>query len=69
MSSKRIRAAERRWPDITVRARLAKHPKNYDDLVWVQCKGYRCLAFRDASGRWINFYNGQLLTDFIERLY
>jgi hypothetical protein len=43
-----------------------KHPKIYDDLVWVQCKGYRCLAFTDANGRWINFYTGKKLTDFIE---
>jgi hypothetical protein len=35
-------------------------------LVWVQCKGYRCMAYSDATGEWINFYTGQKITDFIE---
>ena len=43
----------------------AEHPKTYDDLVWVQCKGYRCLAFTDKCGKWINFYTGEKLTDFV----
>ena len=43
-----------------------KHPKTYDALVWVQCKGYRCLAFTDENGKWINFYTSKKLTDFIE---
>ena len=34
-------------------------------MVWVQCKGYRCLAFRDAQGKWVNFYSGEKLSDFI----
>ena len=44
----------------------AKHPKIYDDLVWVQCKGYRRMAFTDKSGKWINFYTGKKLTDFVK---
>jgi hypothetical protein len=36
------------------------------DLVWVQCKGYRCLAYRDATGKWINFYTGKELTGFFK---
>ena len=36
------------------------------DLVWVQCKEYRCLAYLDAAGRWINFYTGKKLTDFVK---
>ena len=43
-----------------------KHPETYDDLVWVQCKGYRCLAFTDATGQLINFYTGKKLTDFVK---
>ena len=35
-------------------------------LVWVQCKGYRCLAYADATGRWVNFYTGKALTDFVD---
>ena len=35
-------------------------------LVWVQCKGYRCLAYADVTGKWINFYTGKVLTDFVE---
>ena len=38
------------------------------ELVWVQCKGYRCMAYPDAAGRWINFYTGRALTDFVEVL-
>jgi hypothetical protein len=36
------------------------------DLAWVQCKGYRCLAYLDATGKWINFYTGEKLTDFVK---
>jgi hypothetical protein len=43
-----------------------KQPTTYVDLVWVQCKGYRCLAYTDTKGKWINFYTGKKLTDFIE---
>ncbi len=46
----------------------SKHPKTFDNLVWVQCKGYRCLAFTDESGEWRNFYTGKKLTDFIKVL-
>ena len=35
-------------------------------LVWVQCKGYRCLAYADATGKWINFYTGKVLNDFVD---
>jgi hypothetical protein len=44
----------------------AKHPKTYEDLVWVQCRGYRCLGFIDDKGKWINFYSGNELTDFVK---
>ena len=35
---------------------------NSGPLTWVQCHGYRCLAYRDARGRWMNFYTRTLLT-------
>ncbi len=39
---------------------------NYEDLVWVQCKGYRCLAYPDATGKWVNFYSDKKLTGFVK---
>jgi hypothetical protein len=39
---------------------------NQKELVWVQCKEYRCLAYLDATGKWINFYTGKKLTDFVK---
>ncbi|MGA9450676.1 MAG: hypothetical protein WBW41_04940 [Verrucomicrobiia bacterium] len=39
---------------------------NYPDLVWVRCKHYSCLAYVDATGKWINFYTGKKLTDFVK---
>ena len=36
------------------------------DLVWVQCKEYKCLAYWDETGKWINFYTGKKLTDFVK---
>ena len=36
------------------------------DLAWIQCKGYRCLAYLDKTGKWINFYTGKKLTDFVK---
>lgn len=34
-------------------------------LFWVQCKGHNCLAYTDAAGKWINFYTGKPLTNFV----
>jgi len=39
---------------------------NYTDLVWVQCQRYRCLAYLDATGKWINFYTGKKIPDFVK---
>jgi hypothetical protein len=36
------------------------------DLVWVQCKEFKCLAYLDETGKWINFYTGRKLTDFVK---
>jgi hypothetical protein len=36
------------------------------DLVWIQCKEFKCLAYLDATGKWINFYTGKKLTDFVK---
>ncbi len=39
---------------------------NHKELVWVQCKENRCLAYLDATGKWINFYTGKKLTEFVK---
>ena len=39
---------------------------NHKDLVWVQCKEYKCLAYLDEAGKWINFYTGKKLTGFVK---
>jgi hypothetical protein len=30
--------------------------------VWVQCPGYRCLAYQDGEGNWRTFFNGTVLS-------
>jgi len=30
--------------------------------VQVQCLNFRCLAFRDKEGRWLDYHNGKFLT-------
>jgi hypothetical protein len=52
-------------PDVqnkNARQERAKH-KN---LVWVQCENSRCLAYTNATGKWISFYTGKRLADFIK---
>lgn len=29
--------------------------------VHVQCEGFRCLAYRDKTGNWINYHSGEPL--------
>jgi hypothetical protein len=29
--------------------------------VHVQCEGFRCLAYRDKTGAWVNYHSGELL--------
>ena len=31
--------------------------------VWVQCPGFRCLAYRDGQGNWRTFFQGDVLAD------
>ncbi len=38
----------------------------FKDLVWVHCKEFRCLAYLDETGKWINFYTGKKLTGFVK---
>ena len=38
-------------------------------LKWVQCHGYRCLAYHDAKSRWVSFYTGKVLTDVVGLVY
>jgi hypothetical protein len=39
---------------------------NHNDLTWVQCKEFKCLAYLDETRKWINFYTGKKLKDFIK---
>jgi hypothetical protein len=63
---------QRRWILKSVGGNPAARPKNKaqpaanSPLVWVQCKGYRCLAYQNPAGKWINFYTGKVLADFVE---
>jgi len=38
---------------------------DHKDLVWVQCQEHRCMAYVGAAGKWINFYAGKKLKDFV----
>jgi len=38
-------------------------------LVWVQCKEYRCLAYQNAEGKWVNFYTNKVLLDFVDVIH
>jgi hypothetical protein len=29
--------------------------------VQVQCDGFRCLAYRNLNGKWVDYYTGKLL--------
>jgi hypothetical protein len=33
--------------------------------VWVQCPGFRCLAYQDVSGKWRTYSRGEVLADVI----
>ena len=28
----------------------------------VQCEGFRCLAYRDESGAWVDYHSGKLIS-------
>jgi len=62
----------RRWALKSVGGRQATRPKDKVQPaitslpVWVQCKGYRCLAYQHPKGKWMNFYTGKGLTDFVK---
>ena len=30
--------------------------------VQVQCEGFRCLAYRDDSGAWVDYHSGKLIS-------
>ena len=35
------------------------------DVVWVQCEGYRCMAYLDAKGQWVSFPTRKVLDDVV----
>jgi len=60
-----------------MRNRIRFHPKSSPisgqvstdkELVWVQFKEYKCLAYLDTTSQWINFYTGKKLTDFVKMI-
>jgi hypothetical protein len=61
------KSAQRKWLEEAINTRPHARPERPDyldatRLKWVQCQEFRCLAFLDEKGRWINFYNGKVLT-------
>ena len=57
-----------RLPDVeeainTGRNRKRESPSGLtiEQMSRVQCHGFRCIAYQDVKGRWINFYTGKLL--------
>ncbi len=34
--------------------------------VHVQCEGFRCLAYRDKSGAWVDYHSGELLKGHVQ---
>jgi hypothetical protein len=37
-------------------------------LVQVQCAGFRCMAYRDETGAWIDFHMGKPITGYVEEV-
>jgi hypothetical protein len=59
-------AMKRNWTSFLSQIRpTEKSGTDYKDLVWVQCEEYRCLAYFNADGKWINFYTGKQLKGFV----
>ena len=54
------------FQSLTENGPIRGRDSNHKDLVWVQCKEYRCLAYLDEAGKWMNFYTGKKLTDFVK---
>ena len=46
--------------------KLKESPGNHS--VWVQCEGFRCLAYLDGDGKWRNWINGEKLPNVIKIL-
>ncbi len=39
----------------------------FEDLVlWVKCRGCRCMVSLEESGKWINSYTGEKMKDFVK---
>jgi hypothetical protein len=46
--------------DMKQRQKAGKYP-SLTVPVQVQCEGFRCLAYRNENGEWVDYHNGQLL--------
>jgi hypothetical protein len=53
-------------PSLAKKSPISGVDPNHKELVWVQCKEFKCLAYLDEAGKWINFYTGKKLTDFVK---
>jgi hypothetical protein len=65
---------QRKWRQEAVGGRWASNPAQRphlepDQLIWVQCHGYRCVAYRNANGRWVNFYTGKVIAESVKPVY
>jgi hypothetical protein len=47
-------------------AKSRRAKKDSRNLAWVQCRDYRCIAYQNSEGKWINFYTDKKLADFVE---
>ncbi len=57
---------KRNWTRFLSQTRpTEKSHTDHKDLVWIQCQEHRCMAYIDATGKWINFYTGKELKDFV----
>jgi hypothetical protein len=45
-----------------------RRPSPVNVPVWVQCKGYRCMAIQNYKGEWRTYPNHEPLTDIVHVL-
>jgi hypothetical protein len=44
------------------------NPESRGEIAWVQCIGYRCLAYRDKNGKWRRLYDNEVLLDVVREI-
>ncbi len=68
------KSLQRKWMEEAINIHPQPKPLRPDyldatRLKWVQCHGFRCLAFLDANGQWVNFYTGKVLTGVLKLIF